>query len=114
MSKKDDFKEFASKNPSLAKYIENGEMSWQKFYELYDIYGEDESVWSKYKNSERNGESSFKINDLIKGVNIDTIKEHITTAQKALDFVQELTSKTGGNVPKASVTPRPLNKFFED
>ena len=54
MSKKDDFKEFASKNPSLAKYIENGEMSWQKFYELYDIYGEDESVWSKYKNSERN------------------------------------------------------------
>ena len=39
MSKKDDFKEFASKNPSLAKYIENGEMSWQKFYELYDIYG---------------------------------------------------------------------------
>ena len=114
MSKKDDFKEFASKNPSFAKYIENGEMSWQKFYELYDIYGEDESVWSKYKNSERNGESSFKINDLIKNVNIDAIKEHITTAQKALDFVQELTSKTGGNVPKASVTPRPLNKFFED
>lgn len=114
MSKKDDFKEFASKNPSLAKYIENGEMSWQKFYELYDIYGEDESVWSKYKNSERNGDSSFKINDLIKGVNIDTIKEHISTAQKALDFVQELTSKTGGNVPKAPVTPRPLNKFFED
>ena len=44
MSKKDDFKEFASKNPSLAKYIENGEMSWQKFYELYDIYGEDVNI----------------------------------------------------------------------
>ncbi len=114
MSKKDDFKAFASKNPSLAKYIESGKMSWQKFYELYDIYGEDESVWSEYKNSERSEESSFKINDLIKGVNMDTIKQHISTAQKALDFVQELTSKTGGSIPKTPVTPRPLNKFFED
>jgi len=114
MTKIDNFKLFVKNNPNLITYVRNNTMSWQKFYELYDIYGEDESVWSKYKNSERNGESSFKINDLIKGVNIDTIKEHITTAQKALDFVQELTSKTGGNVPKAPVTPRPLNKFFED
>ena len=114
MSKKDEFKEFAKSNPNLASFVENGQMTWQKFYELYDIYGEDESVWSKYKNSERNVESSFKINDLIKGVNIDTIKEHITTAQKALDFVQELTSKTSTSTPKTGVSPRPLNKFFED
>ena len=114
MTKIDNFKLFVKNNPNLITYVRNNTMSWQKFYELYDIYGEDESVWSKYKNSERNGESSFKINDLIKGVNIDTIKEHITTAQKALDFVQELTSKAGGNVPKVPITPRPLNKFFED
>ena len=114
MEKIDKFKKFVSNHPEFVDYVHKNKVTWQSFYELYDIYGEDESVWSKYKNSERNGESSFKINDLIKGVNIDTIKEHITTAQKALDFVQELTSKTGGNVPKAPVTPRPLNKFFED
>ena len=114
MSTKENFKEFLKRNTYLSKSVNSGKTTYQKLFETYDIYGEDESVWSKYKNSERNGESSFKINDLIKGVNIDTIKEHITTAQKALDFVQELTSKTGGNVPKAPVTPRPLNKFFED
>ena len=45
---------------------------------------------------------------------MDTIKEHISTAQKALDFVQELTSKTSTSTPKTGVSPRPLNKFFED
>ena len=38
---KETFKEFISKKPELIDYIKNGEMTWQKFYELYDIYGED-------------------------------------------------------------------------
>ena len=114
MSKKDDFKKFVSKHPEFVDYVRNNDTSFQELYELYDIYGEDENVWSEYKNSERSEESGFKINDLIKSVNMDTIKEHISTAQKALDFVQELTSKTGGSIPKTPVTPRPLNKFFED
>ena len=114
MSKKDDFKEFAKANPSLADYISNGQMTCQKFYELYDIYGDDENVWSKYQKSSESS-NNFKINDIIKNVNMDAIKEHIGTAQKALDFVQELTSKTGSTVSaKTVVTPRPLNKFFED
>ena len=116
MSKKDEFKEFAKSNPNLASFVENGQMTWQKFYELYDIYDRDETVWNKYTktSSESTGSSISKINDLIKNVNIDTIKEHISTAQKALDFVQELTSKTSTSTPKTGVSPRPLNKFFED
>ena len=43
-----------------------------------------------------------------------SVKEHIGTAQKALDFVQELTSKGSPAVAKAIATPRPINKFFED
>ena len=35
MSKIDDFKLFAKKNPSFANYIKDGSMTWQKFYELY-------------------------------------------------------------------------------
>ncbi|MGN1379454.1 MAG: spore coat protein YlbD [Bacilli bacterium] len=116
MSKKDEFKEFAKSNPNLASFVENGQMTWQKFYELYDIYDRDEKVWDKYtkSNSESTSSSIGKINDLIKNVNMDTIKEHISTAQKALDFVQELTSKTSPGTPKKGVSPRPLNKFFED
>lgn len=115
MSKKDEFLLFAKKNASFAKYVESGKMSWQKFYELYDIYGEDSDVWDEYKTFERSEiKENFKFNDIIKNVNMDTIKEHISTAQKALDFVQELTSKGTSSSVKTPVTPRPLNKFFED
>ena len=48
---------------------------------------------------------------------MNSIQEHIKTAQKALNLVQELTQKgTEGvsNLAKGPITPRPLNKFFED
>jgi hypothetical protein len=116
MASKEEFRKFVSNKPSLADYVENGSMTWQKFYEMFDLYGEDSSVWDKYLNRKNTEESSFnKINDIIKNVDINSIKEHISTAQKALDFVQELTSKdTAGKVAKAISTPRPINKFFED
>ena len=41
--KKDDFKLLVKKNPELIKFVKNNEMTWQKFYEMYDLYGEEES-----------------------------------------------------------------------
>ena len=48
MAKMDDFKSFVKKNPNLVNYVKNDTMSWQKFYELYDLYGEDENIWGEY------------------------------------------------------------------
>ena len=48
MDKKEEFKNFARLHPELLDYIKNKEMSWQSFYEIYDIYGSDEKAWSKY------------------------------------------------------------------
>ena len=119
MAKKDDFKLFASKHPELVKYIKNGEMSWQKFYEIYDIYGENSSAWQNYlkQDNESSSTPSFKtITDKLKNIDMNSIQEHINTAQKALGIVQELTGK-GGATAAASATainPRPINKIFED
>ena len=55
--KKEEFKEFVRKHPNLIKYVKSNEMTWQKFYEMYDLYGEEESIWKDYlgnKNSENN------------------------------------------------------------
>ena len=40
--KKEEFKQFVRQNPGLIKYVKSGEMSWQKYYEIYDLYGENE------------------------------------------------------------------------
>ena len=50
MSKKD-FKMFVRSNPNLIRYVNNGSKTWQDFYEMYDIYGENSDIWNKYKES---------------------------------------------------------------
>lgn len=119
--KQEEFKNFVRTKPELIKYVQNGEMTWQKFYELYDLYGTDESIWNKYILRDRSGveDSISKITNMVKNVNVDSIKSHINTAQKAIDFVSDLTKKNPTsniteNLTKGPVSPRPLNKFFED
>ena len=53
MNKKDEFKNFVKKNPSLIKHVKDGSMSWQKYYEIYDMYGEDENAWKDYITKEK-------------------------------------------------------------
>ncbi len=121
MAKKDEFKIFASKHPELVKFIKNGETTWQNLYEIYDIYGEEESAWQDYfKNNQTSKTSEYNIKnftDKLKNIDFNSIQEHINTAQKALGIVQELTSK-GSTASAASATeaikPRPINKIFED
>ena len=111
MDNLDNFKSFVKSHPTFASFIKDGSMTWQKFYELYDLYGDNERVWKDYsKDSSLNVD---KIKDMIKSVDMESIKEHINTAQKALDIVQELTGKSSSTVSNIT-SPRPLNKFFED
>lgn len=113
---KESFKIFAKSHPELVSYIKSGDMTWQKFYEIYDIYGEDANAWSSYLTKPKTGINS--IQDIIGGINTESIQKHINTAQKAIGVVQELagknTTETLTNVAKGPITPRPINKFFED
>lgn len=123
MASKDEFKLFASKHPELIKHIKSGKATWQSLYEIYDIYGEEESAWKDYLTKEtinqKTTDYSFKsITDKLKNIDFNSIQEHIGTAQKALGIVQELTSK-GTSTASAStiaevIEPRPINKIFED
>ena len=129
MAKKEEFKLFASKHPELVKYIKSGETTWQNLYEIYDIYGEKETAWSDYINtnntinnttttSKKSSDYNIKsLTDKLKNIDFNSIQEHINTAQKALGIVQELTSKgasSTASVAAEAVSPRPINKIFED
>ena len=86
-------------------------MTWQKFYELYDLYGEDETIWSKYQKK-----SQTKVSDFMTTLDADSLQKHIEGAQKALNFISELATKNSdslGEIIKPSAT-RPITKFFGD
>ena len=127
MSKLEEFKSFVRKNPSLINYVKNDEMTWQKFYEIYDLFGENNEVWNSYilntntnvSNSNINNNSSNKSNhslsdiiDMAKNIDVDKVQSGITSLQKALGLVSDLFVKD--SKPTNNYRPRPLYRSFED
>lgn len=127
------FKEFVKKNTHLINYVESGTTSWQKLYELYDLYGENSTIWEKYKiknNSENrakkenttgtnnqnvNFSNNFKdLLNMVKGVDLNTVQKGLNSLDKAIEaFKGILPDKAGASV-KDVYEPRPTYKYFED
>ena len=94
MGSKEKFKEFVKTNPTLIKYVKDGSMTWQKFYEMYDLYGEDKEVWKNYITT-ASAVSSFDILNWLKNIDIDTVQENINSVKRVIGVLQDLgTSKT--------------------
>ena len=116
MSRKEEFKTFIKKHPELIKYVKSGEMSWQKFFEIYSIYGESNDIWNKYFKENENTSNSMSINDLlemVKKVDLDSVQKNISNISKAINLVQSLIT-TDEIKEENTYTPRPLYKKFED
>lgn len=121
---KEEFKMFVKKRPELISYVNDGSMTWQKFYEQWYLYGEDEKIWSKYKKETKetkeseNKSSSFNFSNFVKSlknVNMDEVQKGVNSMQKAVELLQGLVTKDTSQASNtSSYTPRQLFKKFED
>jgi len=118
MDTKEKFKDFVRQNPVLLKHVKDGNMTWQKFYEIYDIYGEDESAWKDYLTTTAAvatttaAASSFDLMGFLKNLDLDSIQSSVNSMQRVLGLLQDMSSsKTNAESPRK---PRPLYKHFED
>lgn len=124
---KENFKMFVRSHPELVHYVTNNQMSWQKFYELYDMYGENNSIWQSYFSSSRVnptpeqqspkttastvGDTSLKdLFNLVKQMDLETVRKGVDGLSKAVALVQDLTTNKKQNNYQA----RPLYKHLED
>lgn len=122
MANLDNFKSFVRQNPVLASYVNDGSMTWQKFYEMYDLYGEENSVWDSYlkekiriTSSDRNSSSS--LDDLInmaKNIDMDKVQNGVSSLQKAVGLFGELFTNNSDSTSSNNYQPRPLYRNFED
>lgn len=123
MANKEEFKAFVKKNPKLITFIKNGDMTWQKFYEIYDIYGDSSDAWKDYLVSNEVVEktvgatSVLGINDIfswIKNINLDSLQEGVNSLQRVIGVVKDLGNKDDTTSKKEEYKPRPIYKHFED
>ena len=124
METKEKFKDFVKENPRLLKFVKSGEMSWQKFYEMYDMYGDKEEVWQDYlKEQSTNNRTASTIEsagmagsigeimNFIKNIDLDSVQNGVNSLQRVLGVLQDF----GTTPPKQEeYKPRPLYKHFED
>ncbi len=123
MAKIDNFKLFVKNNPNLITYVKHNTMSWQKFYELYDLYGEDNNVWNEYLNKDTTvnttkteSKKSNKFSDILdmaKNLDTNKLQDGISSVQKAIGLIGDMLVKD--KKPDASTyNPRPIYRRFDD
>lgn len=121
MSNLTEFKEFVKANPRLVNYVKSGDMNWQKFYEMYDLYGKDNAVWNDYIEKKEDIPVSQKpistlaLADIVtwfKSMDADKMQEGINSVQRVISVLQDLGNNN--NSTKQEYKPRPIYKHFED
>jgi len=117
MNDKEEFKKFVKDNPRLVRYVRSGEKTWQNFYEIFNLYGNDSEVWKEYLGVEENNVEqsvgSFDLLSWLKAIDLDSIQNGVASIQRVLGVVQDFTNKDSLS-PKEEYKPRPLYKHFED
>ena len=114
MNTKEKFKDFVKGNPVLLKYVQSGKMTWQKFYEIYDMYGENNEAWKDYLKTDVTEKTleSFDLVSFIKNLDLDGIQNGVSSIQRVLSLLQDMSqSKTTSS---QTYRPRPIYKHFDD
>lgn len=125
MDKLEKFKEFIRDKEFLIDKVNNNETTWQNLFEIYDLYGENASIFkapkqesSEYQeetNEQRNDTgvgSESRVNNLLKafeGVDVNKINENLEGVRKILSVLGEFTKKD--DVKPKRTYERPNNRY---
>lgn len=113
MDNLDNFKLFVKNNPTFATYIKDGSMSWQKFYEIYDMYGEDSSVWDEYKQEKKKSPTINEIVNMAKNIDMNKLQDGVNSLSKAVGLFSDLFANKS-TTSNSTYKPRAVYRRFDD
>ena len=116
-SMKEEFKAFVRRNPDFIDYVRNNKITWQQLYEIYDLYGEDNSIWNSFKNNSTNNNSNLFNNlkdfiNLFKGIDLNNVQKALSSLDKAIEAFKGFNRNENVNIN--NYDERPKYKYFED
>ena len=114
---KETFKNFVRNYPELSNSVMDNKTSWQKLYELFELYGENSNVWDRYITSSiktvDSRESSFtELINMIKKIDLDSVQKGVNNLQKTIGLLQDI--GIGASKKDIPYEPRPLYQYFDD
>jgi hypothetical protein len=118
MDKLEKFKEFIKDKEFLIDKVNNKETTWQNLYEIYDLYGEDASIFKKEtdtketNNNSTNNSNDNRVSSLLKafeGVDVNKINENLEGVRKILAVLGEFSKKD--DVKPKRTYERPNNRY---
>ena len=105
MDRKEEFKKFIRDKEFLIDKVNNGETTWQKLYEIYDLYGENAKV---FKQEIKEDSKDNKANNILKafeGIDVNKINDNLEGLRKILAVVGEFTRKDDTKVKRSYNRP---------
>lgn len=114
----ENFKNFVRTKPILENYVTKGEKTWQDFYDMYVLYGENSTVWDKYLSTTTKA-STVTLKDMFgmfKNIDMTEVQNSINSIQKGIGYIEELVKTKEAEIPvrKSSYEARPLYKYLDD
>ena len=123
---KETFKAFARNHPELATSVLKNNTTWQKLYEIYEIYGESSNIWNTYitpstaasslrtTSTSTSASTSFKdLFNTFKNIDLNSVQKGVENLQKTIGILQDMGFTNTKGVQKL-YEPRPIYKHFED
>ena len=108
------FKSFVRERPNLIKYINSGEATWQKFYDMFELYGPDNSIWNNYLGITSNSPVTLKdVFNTVKNMDMNEVQKGINSLQKGIAYLEEIFASSKQELPKIR-EPKPLYKRLDD
>ncbi len=121
---KETFKAFARNHPELATSVLKNNTTWQKLYEIYEIYGESSNIWNSYitpsnvtstlRTTSKSTTTSLKdLFNTFKNIDLDSVQKGVENLQKTIGLLQDIGFTNTKDVQNI-YEPRPMYKHFED
>ena len=107
------FKLFLKQNPKIVKEVRMGKRTWQELYEDWSLLGEEDEIWSEYREEKKvteepkkteKGELISQLLNQLKKMDPDQIQKQIGNVSQALGAIQGVISQfqSSGQTQKES------------
>ncbi|MFC0301530.1 YlbD family protein [Virgibacillus soli] len=94
------FKDFLNRHPGLRAEIRKSGHSWQEYYEKWNLLGEDDPFWEKYKETKNSADKEDKVDkkselfsqliNFTNKIDIEKVQNQVKQLNGTMSTLQEL------------------------